>query len=462
MKLKTTLVLLAAFAALLAVVLLFESKDRKAAAVKEKEGKLVDVASADVRKIEIKREDGTIALEKDAQGAWRLTAPLQAGADATEVEGLLSALSSLRFERVVEANAGDLKAYGIPGREISLWLKDGRAPLRILIGMENPLDQSFFAKRDGDPRLVLLASSLKSALEKKLIDLRDKDIFKFEAAGVKSVRVKAKDLSWEAVREGDGWLLQSPVRALADRIKVESLLDSISAIKAKEFLSEDKSAADVKRLGLDKPACEVTLSMTAAGKTLVFSLGKVGDKSCAMNSESGKIVAFEGSLLADLEKKPDELRDKKVASFSSWEADKVFVKKGAFELAALREKVNDQDGWFLDTAAKDAADAAKVEAFIRRIEGLEAAAFIDNPTGLSAYGLDRPGAEIRVRTKGADGKPVETALLLGTEDTEKKQVVVKNAKLDYLFRVDASFLQDFPKDAKDWKTAPVPASDAKK
>ncbi|MEN6312468.1 MAG: DUF4340 domain-containing protein, partial [Acidobacteriota bacterium] len=207
MKLKTTLLLLAAFAALLAAVLLFESKDRKAAAVKEKEGKLVDVASADVRKIELKREDGTITLEKDARGAWRLTAPIEAGADAAEVEGLLSALSSLRFERVVETNAVDLKAYGIPGREVSLWLKDGREPLRILVGMENPLDQSFFAKRDGDPRLVLLAGSLRSALEKKLIDLRDKEIFKFEAVVVKSVRVKAGDVFWEAVREGDGWLL---------------------------------------------------------------------------------------------------------------------------------------------------------------------------------------------------------------------------------------------------------------
>ena len=462
MKFKTTLILLAAFGALLALVLLFESKDRKTASAKEKGDKLVDIAADDVRKIEIKREDGTIALEKDAQAAWRLTAPLETGADTAEVEGLLSVLSTLRFERVVEKDAVDLKAYGLPGREISLWLKGREAPLRILVGMENPLDQSFFAKRDDDPRLVLLASSLKSTLEKKVIDLRDKAIFKFEAAGVKVVRVRTKDVMWEAVRDGDGWRLESPVRALADRLKIESLLDSLSALKAKEFLSEAKSAADVKRLGLDKPAFEVALSMPASHKRLVFSLGKDGEKSCAMTSESDKIVAFDGTLPADLEKKPDELRDRKVAAFSSWEADKVFLKKGPFELAATREKAKDEDKWILDTTAKEAADGAKIEDFIRRIEGLEAAAFIDNPGSPAAYGLDRPAAEIRIWAKGADGKPVETVILVGNEDREKNQVVVKNAGLDYLFRVDASFLQDLPKEAKDWRAAPPAAPAAKK
>jgi hypothetical protein len=464
-KFKTTLVLTAVFAVLLAVVFLFESKGRRDTAAKEKADKLIDLAAADVQRIDLKKQDGMISFAKDDKGAWRITVPLEARADASEVEGLLSSFSSLRFERVVEETPGDLKIYEIPKEEVALWVKGKDAPVRVLFGIENPLDKSLFAKRADDPRVVLLSSSLKSTLDKKVFDFREKTIFKFEPSDVKSIRVKAKNVSWEAAREGDGWLLKSPVRALAGKSKVDTLLDNLSALKATEFLSEDKRTADLKKFGLEKPACQVTLSLPAAGKEIVFSLGKDGAKSAAMSSETNKIIAFEGTLPGDLEKNVDEIREKKVAAFFSWEANRVYVKTGAFQLAAAKKRVQDADKWLLETAAKDVADETKIEDFIRKIEGLEAAAFIDNPKSLAEYGLDRPAAEVKVWTKGNDGKVLETGLLLGREDKVKKQVVVKNGKLDYLFRVDSAFLQDFPKEAMDWKAeAPKPenAADKKK
>jgi hypothetical protein len=458
-KFKTTLVLTAAFAVLLAAVLLFESKGRRETAAKEKADSLVDVAAPDVQKMDLKKEDGTISFARDDKGAWRITAPLEARADASEAEGLLSSFASLRFERVVDKTPADLKTYEIPREEVALWVKGKDAPVRVLIGMENPLDKSLFAKRADDPRVVLLSSSLKSTLDKKVFDFREKNVFKFEPSDVKSIRVRAKDVSWEAVREGDGWLLNSPVKALAAKSKVDSLLDALSALKATEFLSEDKKPADLKKCGLEKPECQVTLSLPTAGKEIVFSLGKDGAKSAAMSSETNKIIAFEGTLAGDLGKKVDEIREKKLSVFSSWEANRVYVRTGEFQIAAAKEKVQDADKWLLETAAKDAANEAKIEDFIRRIEGLEAAGFIDSPKSLAEYGLEKPAAEVKVRTKASDGKVFETGLLFGREDKAKKQVVVKNVKIDYLFRVDSAFLQDFPKEAKDWKAeAPKPES----
>jgi hypothetical protein len=459
-RFKTTLILLAVLAGLLAVVLIFESKGKKEQAVKEKEQKLVDVAAADVERIELKKEDGTISFRKDGQGAWLITAPLEAKADGAEVDGLVSGFSALRIERVVEKEAKDLKPYGIPQREVALWIKGKDAPVRVLLGMENPLDKTLFAKREDDPRLVLLSSSLKTTLDKKVFDFREKDVFKFETAGVKSVRVRVKNVSWEAAREADSWVLKAPVRALANKSKVDALLESLSALKAKEFLSEDKAPGDVKKLGLEKPEYEVALTMPAANKDIVYSLHKDGDRSYAMTSQSTKIIAFEGSLLADLEKKPDELREKKVAQFASWEANKISLKEGPFQLSAVKEKVKDEEKWLLETAAREAADGTKIEDFIRKIEGLEATSFVDDPKSLSEFGLDKPAAEVTVWTKGYDGKVMETGLLVGKEDKEKKQVVVKNIKLDYLFRVDPSFLQDLPKGTKDWKAEPGKPADA--
>ena len=454
MRFKTTLVLLAVFAALLAVVLLFESKGQKDTSAKDKESVLVDLAASDIQRIELKKADGTITLEKDDQGGWRMTSPVEAKADATEADGLASSFASLRIDRVVEKEARDLKTYEIPRTEVSLWVKGKSAPVRVLVGMENPLDKSLFAKREDDPRVVLLASSLTANLNKKAFDFRDKTIFKFEPAKVNKIRVQAKGRSWEAAREGNNWLLTAPFRALAEKSKLDSLLESLSNLKATEFLSEVKEPADVRRLGLEKPEYMVTLSLPAANKEVFFSLHKDAAKSYVASSDSTKIVAFDGALFADLERKADELREKKVAAFASWEADRVAVKSGGLTLAAAKEKVKDEERWLLVTAAKDAADGPKVEAFIRKIEGLEAATFIDNPKSLAEFGLDKPAAEVRIRTKDVDNKAKEIVILIGKEDAAKKQVVVKNAGLDYLFRVDASFLADIPKETKDWKAEP--------
>jgi hypothetical protein len=172
MKFKTTLILLAVFAVLLAAVLLIESQG-KARKEKEEKGKnIVDLAAADVEKITLKNEGGTIAFKKDEKGEWLITEPLEAKADSSEVSRLAEDFSSLRFERVVEAEGGDPAKYEIPKKELTLWYKGQDQPVRLLIGMENPLDNTLFAKREDDKRIVLLAGYLKSNLEKKTFDRR--------------------------------------------------------------------------------------------------------------------------------------------------------------------------------------------------------------------------------------------------------------------------------------------------
>jgi len=459
-KFKTTLVLIAVFAGLLALVLLFDTKGEKKKAAEEKTNILVSLASGDIRKASLVRDGATLTFERDEAGPWRLTSPLQAAADDSEVGDFVDSLASLRIERVVEKEAKDLAVYEIPKIEISLWVKGKDEPVRLLVGMENPLDKTLFAKREDDPRVVLLASTLKTTLDKKIFDFRQKDVFKFSADDVKTIRVRAKNFAWQAQREETGWFLKAPVAALAAKGKVDSLLDSLSGLRAKAFVAEGKNAEALKTFGLEKAEYEVVLSLPASNQEIVFSLHQEGEASYATTSLSTKVIAFEGTLLTDLDRKVDEMREKKVADFYSWEADKVAFKKDGLEFAAVKEKVGEEEKWLLDPATKEEADRTKVEDFLRKVEGLEAVAFVDNPGPLAGYGFD-PGTEIRIGTKDAQGKVKETVLLIGKVDAEKKQVVVKIAELAYLFRVDSGFLQDLPKEKKDWKAEPPKPEEGK-
>ena len=454
MKFGRTLALLGTFLILLAAVLFFDARGKKRAAAKEQEGHLVDVPSADVVKMSLKNEGGTLTFARDDAGAWKITEPLEAAADPMEADGLAESFSGLKIERLVEAEPADPGQYGIPGREISLWLKGKDGPLRLLIGMENPIDKTLFAKREDEKRVVLIAGHLKTILDKGLFDFRRKDVFAFEKADVTAVKVRAGGLSWHASKKDGDWFLESPVAALAEKGRIETLLDSLAGLRAKEFAAEKKSDEDVRKAGLDKPEYEVVLSMPAASREATIALHKDGDRILSASSLADKIILVEGSILSELGKKPDEYREKKVAVFDSWDADRISIAAGGVSLSAVKEKAGDVDKWLLESDGKADADASKIEMFLRKLSGLEAAGFIDAPGGLAEYGLDKPRAEVKVRTKSYDGKVRESTVLVGTEDKDKKQVVVKNAALSYLFRVDASFLQDLPKEAKDWRAAP--------
>ncbi len=445
MKFKTTIILFAVFLVLLTTILLFEFKGK---GEEYEEKKLVALSSDEVTKIIFKKPDETLTFEIDEEGEWLIKDPLEAKADKYEVNRLAENFSDLRIERVVEEMSENPGKYEIPQKEISLYFKDKEQPVKILIGMENPLDNTFFAKREDEERVVLVPSHLKSLMEKKIFDFRKKDIFNFETDNVKNIKLRAKKIQWEAQQKEAEWFLTKPAGALAKSSQINDILSSLSNLKAKEFVSEDKTKEEIKKYGLDTSEYQITLLIPSENQEITFSLQKEEDKVYATTSLSSKIVQTEDSILSDLEKEAEELREKKVSSFYSWEVKKLHLKKGKIDLTVAK---GEEDKWFFEPPLKEEADKNKIETFIRKIESLEADEFIDPPLNLEDHGLEEPQAEIKIWVEEDEEKTKEITLSVGSEDKEAKKVVVRNARFGYLFRVDSSFLEEFPRDMKDWK-----------
>lgn len=447
MKYKTTLIIFVVFAVLLAFVLIFENISK---GKKEGEEKLVDLSSDDVQKISLKKEDETLIFEKNEAGEWLITEPLKAKADKYEVDRLADDFSDLPIQRVVEEEPEDLEKYKIPQKEITLWYKERKEPVKVLIGMENPLDNHLFARRENEKRVVLLSSSLKSLMEKSLFEFRQKDVFHFETDEVKNVKLKAKDVEWAAEKMEKEWFFRKPFEALAMESKISGILSSLSNLKAKEFISEDKQADEAKEYGLDEPEYEITLNMPSSNQQVTFALTKKEEDLYATTSLSSKIITAENTILSDLEKEAVELREKEVTNFNSWEVNKLHLKRGDIDWVLVKDE---EDNWKFESPVNEEADKSKIETFIRKIEGLEAEEFIDPPQSLNLkdYGLDTPQAEIEIWVKEDEDKVKEIKVLIGSEDKEAQKVVVKNARLAYLFKMDSSFLEEFPKEIKDWQ-----------
>ncbi len=269
------------------------------------------------------------------------------------------------------------------------------------------------------------------------------------------IKLQAKEASWEARKKDGEWFFQAPFKARAKDGKITTLLDSLSNQRAKEFTAEIKKAEDLKKTGLDKPEYQVVLSLPKDNKELIFAFHKADDKTYVTTSQSTKIIVPEidplGRSRQEAGRSPGEQGRRR--SIPGRRA-RSLLKKGGLNLT-LTKAPNDK--WYSDAAQKEEADASKVDTFVRKIESLEAIEYIDATKSPAEYGLDKPQAEVTIWTKEAGEKPAEKSfsVLVGKEDKDKKQAVVKNAKLDYFFKVDSSFLAEFPKEAKDWK-APEP------
>ncbi len=446
MKFKTTLILLVVFILLLAAVYFFEFRGQ---GEESSEGKLVFLESDDVVKMVFDNGEETIRFQKEGED-WLITEPVEAKGDKYEVGRLAEDFSDLRIERTVEEVPSDLEKYGIPQKEVELYYSGQDQPVKILIGMENPLDNTFFAKKADETKVVLIPSSLKSLLDKKVFDFRQKDIFKFESDQAKTLKLRAKDIEWEAEKLDEEWFLKKPVNALAEKSKINDVLYALSNLKAAAFVSEEKNSEDIQNYGLDKPDYEVAIDFPVENRQVIYFLHKKEDGVYATSSLTPKILRVDDAVLTDLEKEAGELRDKGVADFFTWEVKKLQVRKGDFSLTLTKDE---EENWKSNMLEIQEIDKEKVQSLLRKMESLEAEEFIDPPLKLADYGLEIPQAEVRIWA-GDEESPTEVVIQIGAEEEESEKAYVKNGRFDYVFMVNASFLEDLPGKAEDWRLAP--------
>src|SRR5436309_15788536 len=98
--------------------------------------KILTLQPADVTALSIRKKDGdSVVLSKNGSGQWKITAPRVLAADQDAVSSVLSTLSSLNSDRLVEDKAASFDQYGLaqPSIEVAITKKDGKTQ-KLLIG----------------------------------------------------------------------------------------------------------------------------------------------------------------------------------------------------------------------------------------------------------------------------------------------------------------------------------------
>jgi hypothetical protein len=178
---------------------------------------------------------GTTALGKTGSD-WTLTKPFKARADFASAEAVLTSLSSLQMQKIVENDAKDLGKYGLDKPDATITVNAGSTRASLAMGKKE--GDSVYARDLSRPIVFTIPATTAGDLEKDTSTLRRKDMF--DGRSFNSTRVELKRgsemLSFDKSKGKDGkdvW--KNAAGKEIDAAKVEEMLTKLSNIRAQLF-----------------------------------------------------------------------------------------------------------------------------------------------------------------------------------------------------------------------------------
>ncbi len=397
---RGTWVLLAAVAALLAFVLLWERKGPSTSEAEQQKSRLVARPFEEVRRLE-RAGAAPLVLQKQDEERWSLMAPVRDRADRYAVEGFLDRVGSAELVRWVEKPEPKELGLDAPRAVWTLDHKGGRTLLEL--GSAAPLGAGVYVRLDG--RTALVAAGLEEALLRPLPDFRAKELVATATQEVRRLSLAVGErvaLAFE--RDGDAWTLTVPFRDAGDPGKLQGLLDDLCLCPVDSVVED--SPRDLAPYGLDAPLQKAELTLKS-GAAVTVKLGKpvpggAPEKALvyAWSSDRPSVFAVSSNSLRSLRTDPGELRSLALFRHDLYDAESIAVEGGL----ALVLKKDEKGMWIVDRPAAG-AKADDGPAAFTALAGLKGKRAVP-ATDPARLGLDRPYLTLVARGKGYDERTV--------------------------------------------------------
>lgn len=381
----------------------------KKPAVADSRQKVFTVTADTIDQVTVTSESGETTTLKKIDGDWRETAPADAPADAAEASGIVTSLASLDLDRVVDDQPKDLTPYGLdkPRMTVSFDTEKDKNARRLLIGNKNATGVDLYAKLAGSPRVFLIGSYLEDTFNKTPFDLRNKTLLDFDRDKVNAITVATPAHTVALARQGAGvWTLEKPLHAAGDDLTIENLIGQLQAAQMKSIVAD--TAIDLKQYGLDKPQAQVTLAAGSAQTTLQIGAKAPDGNLYARDLAQPRIVTVEASLLDDLNKSPEDFRQKDLFNFRSYNANWISITRGGQTLTFQQVQGSGKNAaatWQRVAPGKGTVKDADMEDFLTQLSGLRAASFV---ASTAHTGLDKPAATVSVKFQASQKQETVT------------------------------------------------------
>ena len=177
--------------------------------------------------------------------------------------------------------------------------------------------------------------------------------------------VKVTDEVIGLKRENGKWRLTAPQPLPADQDAAGSMVSALANLNADKVVEE--KAADLKQYGLDRPTLDVQI-VRKDGKTDHLLIGDdtlTGSGAYAKLANDAKVVTVGATTKTSLDKRPDDLRDKRLLTFDS---DKLSRVELAAKGPAIEFGKNGQNEWQLVKPRPLRADGSAVDGLVSKLK----------------------------------------------------------------------------------------------
>ncbi|MGE3886598.1 MAG: DUF4340 domain-containing protein [Vicinamibacterales bacterium] len=266
-------------------------------------------------------------------------------------------------------------------------------------------------------------------------------VFAVESGRIQEVRVTAGGETTVLVKKDAGWQMTEPTATEADPTEASSLVTNIASLETSRVIEEN--ASDLAPYGLAEPRIKVAFK--AEGD--VSGEVHLGDKTpmqgdlYAMKPGEKKVFLVSSYIETTFDKKPFDLRDKRVVKFERDKVDSLDLTRGA-ETMRLARSGSD---WTVEQPAKGRADYSTVEGLLTRLSTAGMASIVeDTAADLAKYGLDRPTMRI-----AAGAGSSQAVLEIGR--SEGAQPYARDVARSMVFTLDTTLAEDLTKPFDDYR-----------
>src|SRR5438105_4078883 len=368
------------------------------------------------------------------------------------ISSILSTLSSLNSERLVEEKASNLGQYGLADPKLEVDITDkNNATRKLLVGDDTPTGSGAYVQLAGDPRVFTIASFTKTSLDKGLNDLRDKRLITADADKITRLELTVKQQTIEFSRDKEQWQILKPKPLRADGAKVAELVRKITDAKMDLTAASSETPGPSPTPGASPSKAPTPATKNDAASAFVsgseiamvkvttdsgiqqIEVRKTKDDYYAKSSVTDGVYKVAAELGQALDKKLDDFRNQKVFDFGSADPSKIEIHDGSKTYVLTKTG----EDWL--TADGKKYEKAGVDALISKLRDLQATDFADSGFGASA---------LQITITSDDGKRTEKASL----SKGGKNTLARREGESLLYVLDANSIEDIQKLLSDLKS----------
>jgi hypothetical protein len=262
--------------------------------------------------LEVTAGDRTTRFTKPGGGEWRLAGPVDARADSSAIESLISRMTGLQMKSIAaESEGADAKKFGLEKPTAIVRLGTGSSQASIAFGGAAE-EGSVYARDLSRPQVFTVDASVLEDVKKEPAEYRQKDLFdarSFNTTRLELVRSgqthtfeKTKVKNKEGQDE-EKWRQLAPQARDLDQASFDTLLSALTGTRAASYVTD---AAATKALA--SPELTATVRFDDGKKEERVAFAKVGGDSYASRAGEPGAARLDATTLDTILKALQELK----------------------------------------------------------------------------------------------------------------------------------------------------------